>query len=277
VSRIVAALSNLLEPAERECVCGDLEELRLRGSGAAANIIGLVVRRQLNEWSYWGPWVALLGIAGLAGYYLSLSVARVQTGIFLQIGTYLKYGVAYEPGGVSVAQNIGYTATLLIAMLLWSWACGFVLASLSGRALWMTSFLFYCVVQDSWAVHMALVGNIILKHGPWMAMLLRVLPLSPARIVFLLALALGILSARKGTLKRDTRLLLAVVGLTLVILLVWMENWFVAGFANWSGQPYAPAPIVYRVLPLLAAAWPVLSIPLLANRLHEPHEGRLAS
>jgi len=29
VNRIVAAFSQLLEPADRECVCGDLEELRL--------------------------------------------------------------------------------------------------------------------------------------------------------------------------------------------------------------------------------------------------------
>ena len=51
MNRIVAALSKLLEPEERECACGDLEEWRLSVPAAAANILGLVVRRQLAEWA----------------------------------------------------------------------------------------------------------------------------------------------------------------------------------------------------------------------------------
>jgi hypothetical protein len=268
VNRIVAALSSLLEPPERECVCGDLEELRLTAPAASANIIGLVVRRQLAQWSHWGPWVALFGVAGLAGFHLSESVSQLQTGLFLQIKTYLTYGVAYQPGGVSVAQQIAYTATSIIAVLLWFWVCGFVLASLSGRALWMTSFLFYFIVRDSWVFRMATAGDIILKHSLWGTMLFRLSPLDPVALVFLLALVLGIRSARKGTLKRNPRLLLLVAGVTLVSLLAWMESWFAAGFAHWSGQAYVPTPFLYRVLPLLAGAWPVFSIPLLNHSQH---------
>ncbi len=263
---IVATFARLLEPGERECVCGDVEELRVKAPAAAAHVIGLVIRRQSTEWLHWGRWVALLGISGLAGYYLSLSIAQVQTAFFLQIRTYLHYGVAYEPGGVSLAQIIGYVATLLIAALLWSWGCGFVLASLSGRALWITSFLFYSVVRDSWFARMAFEGNVILKHGFGVRMLLGLLPLDPVTIVFLLALGFGVRSARKGSLKRSGGLLLAGVGIAPVILLAAMENWFVAGYAHWSGQPYVPTPFVSRALPLLAAAWPVLAIPLFEKR-----------
>ncbi len=263
MNRIVAAVSRLLEPAERECVCGDLEELRLSAPAAVANIVGLAIRRQLFQWSCWGPWLALFGIAGLAGFYLSGSVAQAQTGIVVQIRTYFTYGVAYQPGGVSVAQDIAYTATLTIAIVLWSWACGVVLASLSGRALWMTSFLFYVVVRDSWAVRMVFAGNIILKHGLLGRMLFRLLPLDPFAIVFLLALSLGVRSAWKGTLKRDKRLVLTAAGVALVVLIAWMKAWFAAGFAHWSGKAYVPTPFFYRVLPSLAAAWPLFSIPLL--------------
>jgi hypothetical protein len=277
VNRIVAALSKLLEPAERECVCGDLEELRLSAPAAAADIFGLVIRRQLAEWSYWGPWVALLGVAGLAGFYLSGAVAQVQTGLFLQIRTYVTYGVAYEPGGVSVAQQIAYTATLTMAALLWSWACGFVLASLSRRALWVTSFLFYCIVRVSWVVYMVLTGNMILKpglkHGLSIMMLFRLLPFDLVGIVFLLALVVGVRSARKAALKENTRLLLAALGLMFVMLLAWMETWFAVGFARWSGQPYVSTPLFYRVLPLLAGAWPLFAIPLLNGKREKagPH------
>lgn len=270
MNRIVATLSRLLEPEDRECACGDLEEWRLSAPAAAVNILGLVFRRQLAEWSRWGPWAALLGVAGLTGFFLSGSLARVETRIFLQIGTYLRNGVAYEPGGVSVAQDITYAATAALATLLWFWACGFVLASLSGRTLWITSFLFYCIVQDSWAIRMAVAGNIVLKHGLWLAMLLRLLPLGPFVIAFLLALALGVRAASKGTLQRNHRQFITAVGLALVLLLVWMDSWFAAGFAHWSGQPYVPRPFVYRVLPWLAIAWPVFAIPLLQDRRPEP-------
>lgn len=264
MNKIVATVSRLLEPAERECVCGDLEELQLSAPAGAANVLGLVIRRELAKWGLWGPWVALLGVAGVAGSYLSGSLAQVETGLIRQIRTYLTYGVAYEPCGVSSAQQIAYTATSTVAILLWSWACGFVLASLSGRALWITSFLFYSVVRLSWVIRMVLAGNIILKHGLWITMLFRLLPLDPFVILVVLALALGVHSARKGRLKQGKRVILPVVGLTLVVLLAWMNAWFAAGFAYWSGKPYVPTPFFHRVLPFLAAAWPLFSIPLLS-------------
>ena len=37
----------------------------------------------------------------------------------------------------------------IIAIILWSWGCGFVLGSLSGRAAWFTWLTFYLVVRDS--------------------------------------------------------------------------------------------------------------------------------
>lgn len=268
MNRIVAALSRLLEPAERECVCGDLQELHLSTLTAARNILGLVIRRQLAEWSHWGAWVALLGVAGFAGCYLSESVANVDTALFLQIRTYLTYGVAYEPGGVSVAQQITYLATAAIAMLLSAWASGFALAALSRRTAWITGFLFYWMVRDSWIVRMTLTGNLVLKHPlGFKTMLFSLSPLQPIMIVILLAMFLGVRSARKGALKQSTRVLLPGIGLTLVVLLAWMETWFSAGLARWSGQPYIPTPFLYRVLPFLAGAWPVFLIPFFQHRL----------
>lgn len=270
MSRIVAALSELLEPEERECACGDLEEWRLSVPAAAANILGLVVRRQLAEWSLWGPWAALLGVAGLAGYFLSGLLARVETQIFLQIRTYLHYGVAYEPGGVTVAQVITYAAIGALAILLCSWACGFALASLSRRTFWITSFLFYCIVRDSFTIQLAMSGDIVLKHGLLFAMLYRLLPLDPFVIACLFALAMGVRATRKGTLPQNTCLCLAAFGLALIVLLVWMESWFASGFAHWSGQQYLPTAFLYRALPWLVGAWPMFSIPLLKDRHRNP-------
>lgn len=177
MNRFVAVLSRLLEPVDRECICGDVEELRLSALTAALNIVGLVIRRQLAEWSHSGPWAALLGVVGLAGFFLSGSLAAIETQILVQTRTYIHYGVAYQPGGVSTAQQVIYAATAFLALLLCSWACGFVLSSLSGRAFWITSFLFYCNVRDSWVIRMTLDGNIVFKHELWRTMLFRLLPL----------------------------------------------------------------------------------------------------
>ena len=164
---------------------------------------------------------------------------------------------------MSVAQQVTYAATTLFSILLWSWGCGFVLSSLSGRAFWITSFLFYCAVRDVWAIRLALAGNVVLKQGIWITMLYRLLPVEPILVVFLLALAFGVRSARKGTLQPKTGLCITAVGLASVLLPTWMDTWFSAGFAHWSGQPYHPTSFVYRVLPWLAGAWPVFSVPLL--------------
>ena len=250
MNRIVAALSKFLEPEERECACGDLEEWQLSAPAAAANLLGLVARRQLAEWSRWGPWAALLGISGLSGYFLSEVFARIETQISLQIGTSFHYGVAYQPGGVNITQVLTYAAAGTLGLLLSSWACGFVLASLSRRTFWITSFLFYCIVRDSVFTQMALSGNIILKHGLFFSTLLRLLPLDPVMIVCLCALAMGARSAWKGSLPQNLGTACAISGILLAVLLIWMESWFAAGFAHWSGQPYrATSFFLLRALP----------------------------
>lgn len=139
VNYFVDLLSRLLEPIDRECICGDVEEPRLNTSAAAWNIVGLVMRRQSAEWSHFGPWAALLGVTGPTGAFLSGSLAGVEAQILVQARTYIRYGVAYQPGGVSTSQEVTDAATALLVALLCAWACGFVLSSLSGRAFWITS------------------------------------------------------------------------------------------------------------------------------------------
>lgn len=265
MNRIVAALSKLLEPEERECACGDLEEWRLGGVAAAANILGLVIRRQLAEWSRWGPWAALWGVAGLTGCFLSGLFLRVEGEISLQIRTYLHYGVAYQPGGVNFAQIAAHTVTGVIVIALWSWACGFVLASLSGRAFWITSLLFYLMLRDSFLIRAFMSGTIVLKQEP-VVLLHRLLPLDPFVMACLFMLAIGVRASRKDALRQNTSLYLAAFGFALIVLLVWMESWFAAGFAQWSGEQYFATPFLYRLLPWLAGAWPIFSIPLIQNR-----------
>ncbi len=259
---IVARLSKLLNPADREFVCGDLTELHISPQRAAANILGLFARRQFQQWSHWEPWAALLGVGALSGFFLSDSVANLSTALFLQIRTYLVYGVTYEPGGVTPTQIVAFIAVGAMATALWFWACGFVLASLSGRALWITCTLFYCVVRDSWFTRMSLAGNIILKHSFLSNLLFSLLPLDPLSILLWIVFGFGIRSARKRPPGQMSLVLLAALGVASALLIGWMQSWFAIGFAHWSGQSYTPPALLYRALPIIAMAWPVLSLPL---------------
>ena len=145
---LLRVLARGLEPAERDVVLGDVME---SGEGAVAamrDVLGLIVRRQVGLWKVWQPWVALFGIGCLVGVPLSQIVFRLNVGLGQQLKTYFKWGVHYGTG-LTVQQDIAFLLCLTIALLVWSWTCGFVLGSLSGRTVWFTWAVFYILVLDS--------------------------------------------------------------------------------------------------------------------------------
>src|SRR3569833_1565639 len=86
-------------------------------------------------------------------------------------------------------------------------------------------------------------------------------------IVCLCALAMGARSARKGSLPQNLGTACAISGILLAVLLIWMESWFAAGFAHWSGQPYrATSFFLLRALPWVIGLSPILFIQLLSDQ-----------
>src|SRR5262249_43945824 len=69
--RLVDVVSRLLEPDEREAVCGDLTESGASGGQALVELLGLVARRQASQWAHVAPWLACIGIAVPMGALLS--------------------------------------------------------------------------------------------------------------------------------------------------------------------------------------------------------------
>jgi hypothetical protein len=122
---LVKALSETLEPGEREAVHGDFAESGETGAQALRGIAGLVVRRQAELWKEWRPWLTLPGLVGLAG---GLDVALAE-----QLRTHGPYGTRSE-NGLTPAENIAYLTCVCLALFLWSWTGSFLLGSLSGRA-----------------------------------------------------------------------------------------------------------------------------------------------
>ena len=63
--KLVEFMSVLLEPEERMIVLGDLVESGETCMRALVSVLDLAVRRQIELWRSWQPWLALLGVVAL--------------------------------------------------------------------------------------------------------------------------------------------------------------------------------------------------------------------
>lgn len=262
--------SSLLDPAEREAVCGDLAEVRTNGPAALKGVLGLVARRQFALWTKWRPWLALTGIVMLVGFFLGRSLAAFSTSLFLQLRTYFRYGVHYETGGVTPLQDACHLTIWALTLFAWSWAGGFVLASLSKRTLWLTASLFYVAVQDAFLICSLIVGSTVIgnPHAPlWLLLLARLLPLDPALLLFLPGMILGAYrGTRETSLALKPAIIFTVITFVLMYLLFWSSGWYDAAFEKWSNITFPVTPWPFRLLPLLLAGWPAAFTPFLSRR-----------
>jgi hypothetical protein len=265
--RLLRFLARALEPAERDVVLGDLAESGEGVGSATRNLLGLIVRRQIRLWLSWRPWLALFGVSCLAGLSLSRIVFRFNVDLF-------KYGAGYATS-LSAREEVGFLLCLAGALIVWSGTCGFVLGSLSGRAVWLTWSVLYFVVLDSAWARFVLAGNIILRdphthagplNSPQVALRLLMaatLPLRPAALLFVIPAVYGAsLGLRRQRLNAHHAYLIGSVSTALTILMTWSTGWYDPAHlpARWPGIPWST-----RVLPFLLAALPVAY--LLACRL----------
>lgn len=135
--RLVDFLSRMLEPAERDVVCGDFTESAETGGQALRDLMGLVIRRQAALWNDWRPWLTLAGLILPLGMLLSI-VSTVTAGVS---ATYIwLYANNWD---WALLQNAGFWYVLAdsvtpafmscLTLVCWSWTAGFVLGSITHR------------------------------------------------------------------------------------------------------------------------------------------------
>jgi hypothetical protein len=189
---IMLLAARALEPGEREVVLGDLVEQGSSGARPLFDVLGLVVRRQLLIWTSWQPWVALIGIVGVSGFYLSGMLYGLSIGIFEQLVAWRRFGVHYNTGVTSFRDDVIQMSCLAAAIVCWTAVNASLLRRLSGRATWLTGLLFYIVVHDSSAARFILSGAVVNRGNPaWWAAVGWILPLnleSLCLVVFLFAI-----------------------------------------------------------------------------------------
>jgi len=144
--RLVGALAQILEPAEREAVNGDLVETGASGGQALRDVLGLVLRRQAAVWMHWKPWLTLVCLIVPLSMLLSLASRRVADESAVYIWMYAhnwnwdllkNAGFWYEFAHVAWIVLLEY---MTLACL--SWTGGFALGSASRRMAQINSVLF---------------------------------------------------------------------------------------------------------------------------------------
>jgi hypothetical protein len=251
----VKVLSGTLEPDERDAVCGDLAESSANGGEALLDVMGLVVLRQAELWRDWHPWLALAGLVGVAGVLLSEIAFQFDGEIFLQVRTYWRHGVHFGTG-LSVGEDALYFGCLFLALVSWSWAGGFLLGSLSGRATWLTGTLFCLVVQCSFLLR-SFFGNASFRGATFPGMIRLALSMSVPMLPFLLGAIWGMKRGyRMRGLQFRQALLLAAAVAILTALLTWTSGWYETVRQVWSEGAWLPIPWPRRLLPLATVSWP---------------------
>jgi len=260
-------LARGLEPAERDAVLGDIAESGEGIGAATGDVLGLVVRRQALLWTFWRPWLALLGVGVLAGVPLSRIAFRLNVNLGQQLVTYQKYGVHFETG-LTAGQDLAFLLCLAGALLGWSWTCGFVLGSLSGRTVWLTWLVFYLVVLNSAWARFVLAGNIILRDGqPLRLLIVRTIPLSIAALLFFFPAFWGtFVGVRRRVLPVHYAGLVASVVAVLTILSAWMSGWYENAHLVWSDGLWVGPSWQVRLLPFLLVSWPAAYLLAIAYR-----------
>ncbi len=126
-------LSQSLEPSERDAVRGDQAELGATGTQAAREVIGLVVRHQLQLelWKDWRPWLALLGIVIPFGFSLAAETLFLGRNLAPTFSSSWSAQVAWA-GVLAYPLLVSANAAVLGTL---SWASGYVIGSHAGRTL----------------------------------------------------------------------------------------------------------------------------------------------
>jgi hypothetical protein len=193
--------SKLLEPCDREAVLGDLAEAGESGWQGLSAVLGLLVRRQVDLWRSWRPWLATFGLA--------------VPGSFLLMGFSLSVSHAYQqwigPGllrltGVTVGSGFFLLLCNVVVLCGWAWTGGLVVGSVSRRTVWVSA---------------------ALSFAPCLFCLERFRVESLSRFCLLLFLPPAVWGVRRGLQVARVRFSAAMVlavGLTVLSLPAWSSN-----------------------------------------------------
>ena len=130
----VEAASRLLVRDEREAVLGDLAEAGEGAGSALLAVLGLVVRREAQQWKSWRPWLAAFGLA-LPSSFLLMGLSVSVSWLFPRV---LHAVAGIEPHINLVFYSVQHLVPQLLILTGCAFACGFVVRMLAQGTFWVS-------------------------------------------------------------------------------------------------------------------------------------------
>ena len=270
--RLVNVLSSALETQLRESVIGDLTELRISDTRTIYELIGLILRQEVQHWRIWRPWLALIGIVGAIGWLLSKTCLEVIDDFSRQAFIYWQYGVALH-NGLTGVQEVELLISVSLAVVCWSWLGGFTLAALSGKTVFINGTLFYlvwfCLCGPLgilvYLVRLVLAAMSLIPslHGVNFSafVFFATVHLLLATLLFLVPSLMGMKRGkRSAVIAKPYAILFSLAVATLTALVTWIQGWRQVALEKWSEGKWSPGGASWqeRLVPLLVLSWPIL-------------------
>lgn len=134
---MVDLLTELLDADERQIVRGDIAESRVIGRQAVRDVFGLVIRRQLDVWAQWRPWVTLIALILPLAMVLSIVSGRTAGMSSVYLWMYANNWHWSDVSNLGFWQVLGESAFLVftgqLTLVCWAWTGGFVLGAVSRK------------------------------------------------------------------------------------------------------------------------------------------------
>ena len=243
MNRLVDIISRMLEPDEREAVRGDLEESGATGGQALGDVLGLIARRQAGLWQDWRLWLTLLSLVIPLGVLLSQAVRGLAENSAIYSWMYVNnWTVRYLDNAgfrMEFFEDVLSFILQYLTLMFLSWTVGFVLGSLSRRAVWINGAAF-CAV---------LLGEVAAGPPRHYGVNAAAFAVGFYRVVLplILGMVLILIPALWGIYK----------GAQLVTLSVLQTMFWAAALAGLTAWRHLPLHWGPRMLLLVALAWPV--------------------
>lgn len=135
-------VSGLLDPSDREALCGDLAESGVAGIEALHDVLSLVIRRQIAVLSNFRPWVVLAFLAIPIGVFLSVLSRQTADGSAIYLWLYtsnLNLSLARTSGywrGMAECLPVVLLPCLSLACL--SWTAGLLIGVYARQTRWLS-------------------------------------------------------------------------------------------------------------------------------------------
>ena len=147
---IVGSLSRMLEPDERDAVCGDIAESGESACVALRDLLSLIVRRQAALWNDWRPWLIFVGLVTPLGVLLSsgsrMMAFRSAIPVWMYVNNWTMAYLASPGARRDLVDNGAAIFEQYLMLACWSWAGGFLLGSLSRRTIRVNGAIFCLIV-----------------------------------------------------------------------------------------------------------------------------------